>query len=508
MLPKTLRWLLLLAGALALVIIPQIGNRDSGKSGEELAHTYCASCHLFPEPALLDKKTWTTGVLPEMGLRMGIGDRHTVLNRMSFQLFDKLCHLGIYPAQASITPKEWKRITDFYTKNAPDSLASPKSLQPDNPTVNPFRIRPIPRIAQGQLSLVRFVPDKKEIWTFDRNSIWNRFDLSLALLSTQPTPGPIVDAIPSNPDYLLSIGNMLPNEDRKGRLFSTSQTGRQYLRTLDSLHRPVQALHLDMDGNGTRDWLIAEFGFETGALRWFEEPSGKPHTLSDKPGARNIVPVDADTDGDTDLLVLFAQAMEEVILFRNEGKGNYTPVNLLSFPAIHGSSWMEYADMDGDGKPDIILANGDNADYSITPKPYHGVRILQHEGRLRFRQTFFHPVPGATKVLARDFDLDGDKDLALIAFFSTDKTAGSFLYFENDGMGRFNHSNLGVPPGEWLVMEADDMDRDGDQDLILGRFLMSGDPGMDKATPAALVLENRSANNSPTPKKPSPKPAQ
>jgi hypothetical protein len=505
MLPKPIRWILLLAGALALVIIPQIGNRDSGKTGEELAHTYCASCHLFPEPALLDKKTWTTGVLPEMGLRIGIGDRHTVLNRMSFQLFDKLCNLGIYPAQASITPREWKRITEFYTKNAPDSLTAPKTQQHSTPIINPFHLRPVPRIAQGQLSLARFVPDRKEIWTFDRNGEWNRFDLTLQLLSSQPTPGPIVDAVSSDPDYLLSIGNMLPNEDRKGRLFSTSKAGRSYLRILDSLHRPVQALHLDMDGNGTQDWLIAEFGFETGALRWFEEPSETPHTLSDKPGARNIVPVDADTDGDTDLLVLFAQAMEEVVLFRNEGKGRYTPVNLLSFPAIHGSSWMEYTDMDGDGDPDLILANGDNADYSITPKPYHGVRIFLNDSRLRFRQTFFHPVPGATKVLARDFDRDGDKDLALIAFFSTDKAAGSFLYFENDGKGRFRFSNLGVPPGEWLVMEADDMDRDGDQDLILGRFLMSEDPAKDKDSPAALVLENQSANQRPTPEKPSPK---
>jgi len=179
MLPKPIRWLLLLAGALALVIIPQIGNRDSGKTGEELAHTYCASCHLFPEPALLDKKTWTTGVLPEMGLRMGIGDRHTVLNRMSFQLFDRLCSLGIYPAQAAITPKEWKRITEFYTKNAPDSLAAPRTQPHATTLVNPFRLHPVPRITQGQLSLVRFVPDRKEIWTFDRNGEWNRFDLTL-----------------------------------------------------------------------------------------------------------------------------------------------------------------------------------------------------------------------------------------------------------------------------------------------------------------------------------------
>lgn len=499
MLSRPLRWfLILLAGALALVVIPQIGSRDSGRTGEELAHTYCSSCHRFTEPALLDKTTWVQNVLPEMGLRMGIGDRNTVLNRMSFQLFDKLCNLGIYPATPSLSLKEWKRIVAFYEKNAPDSLRLDRPKPSPPPSNNPFLLRPLNTQGQGQLCMVRFVPDRREIWTFDRNGEWDRFDTDLRLLASVRTPGPIVDAETSHPAYLLSIGNMLPNEDRKGRLFRSGEHGRPYERILDSLHRPVQTLHIDMDGDGRKDWLVAEFGFETGALRWFEDRTGTPHTLSEKPGARNIVPMDADKDGDTDLLVLFAQAMEEVVLFRNQGGGTFASENILSFPPIHGSSWMEWADMDGDGDGDIVLANGDNADYSITAKPYHGVRIFHNDGQLRFSQQFFHAATGATKVLARDFDRDGDNDLALIAFFSIRKDSESFLYFENVGSGGFRISNLGVPAGEWLVMEADDMDGDGDQDIILGRFLMSGDPGRKKGSVPALVLENRMGVPTPT----------
>lgn len=490
---RPLRWILiLLAGALALIIIPQIGSRDSGRTGEELAHTYCASCHAFTEPDLLDKNTWVQSVLPEMGLRMGIGDRNTVLNRMSFQLFDKLCNLGIYPASPVITLKEWKRIVAYFEKNAPDALAKVDAIPPREPTNNPFRIWPLPSIDQGQLSLVRLVPRKKEIWTFDRNGQWNRFNLRLQKLSNQPTPGPIVDAVMDTEPILLSIGNMLPNEDRKGILTMKKPKGTRYEKILDSLHRPVQVWQLDMDGDGIRDWLVAEFGFETGQLRWFGGKDRKPHILSASPGARNIVPVDFDKDGDTDLLVLFAQANEEVVLFRNQGGGRYNPTRLLSFPPVHGSSWLEWADMDGDGFEDIILANGDNADYSIIPKPYHGVRIFHNDGRLSFRQSFFHAVNGATKVLARDFDGDGDKDMTMIAFFATRKESQSFLYFENDGKGGFRISTLGVPAGDWLLMEADDMDLDGDQDLILGNFLMSGDP---KKNPSGvspcLVLENQ-----------------
>src|SRR3954451_9446680 len=40
--------------------------------GKKLAVKYCQSCHLLPEPSLLDAKSWEKGVLPNMGPRLGI----------------------------------------------------------------------------------------------------------------------------------------------------------------------------------------------------------------------------------------------------------------------------------------------------------------------------------------------------------------------------------------------------------------------------------------------------
>src|SRR5688572_28738645 len=50
----------------------QNGSNKSIKRGKVLAATYCQSCHLLPEPSLLDSKTWQEGVLPAMGPRLGI----------------------------------------------------------------------------------------------------------------------------------------------------------------------------------------------------------------------------------------------------------------------------------------------------------------------------------------------------------------------------------------------------------------------------------------------------
>ena len=47
-------------------------NGAEGISAETLAKNHCAGCHVFPEPELLDKKTWQLGVMPQMGHRMGI----------------------------------------------------------------------------------------------------------------------------------------------------------------------------------------------------------------------------------------------------------------------------------------------------------------------------------------------------------------------------------------------------------------------------------------------------
>ena len=55
-----------------LLTILFISCENQADKEERLAKQYCSSCHVFPEPLLLDKKTWEKSVLPEMGFRMGM----------------------------------------------------------------------------------------------------------------------------------------------------------------------------------------------------------------------------------------------------------------------------------------------------------------------------------------------------------------------------------------------------------------------------------------------------
>src|SRR5204863_3687541 len=60
------------AAILCMVLALAGCTKARNAQGEKLARTFCAACHAFPEPGLLGKATWQSGVLPKMALRLGV----------------------------------------------------------------------------------------------------------------------------------------------------------------------------------------------------------------------------------------------------------------------------------------------------------------------------------------------------------------------------------------------------------------------------------------------------
>lgn len=134
-------------------------------------------------------------------------------------------------------------------------------------------------------------------------------------------------------------------------------------------------------------------------------------------------------------------------------------------------------------------------------KDYHGIYIFLNDGKSGFKQTYFYQMNGAYKAMARDYDLDGDLDIAAISFFPDYRQypEESFVYLRNKGNLKFDdHSFPEATNGRWMVMDAGDMDADNDIDLVLGSFvyfLPDGDTtGLGKrwlkTSPSLIVLEN------------------
>ncbi|MEZ4934360.1 MAG: VCBS repeat-containing protein [Saprospiraceae bacterium] len=129
----------------------------------------------------------------------------------------------------------------------------------------------------------------------------------------------------------------------------------------------------------------------------------------------------------------------------------------------------------------MIYTNGDNADFPPINKPYHGIRIFENDGKNNFKEIFFYPLHGAYNAIPADFDKDGDLDIAAISFFPDFKNTPEegFIYLENKGKWKMEASTFnGVEKGRWIVMDAGDLDEDGDLDLILGSLAFEVIPKM------------------------------
>ena len=133
----------LLPGLLALAWLPMTScNRPRQSDGEKLARTYCASCHAFPEPQLLDKKSWETGVLPQMAPRLGVqtGDLFNEAFRNP--------HMVVLAKGAS--QEEWQQIARYYRESAPDTL--PYQSLPAQPQLDPAFFKPQPFVPRMKSS--------------------------------------------------------------------------------------------------------------------------------------------------------------------------------------------------------------------------------------------------------------------------------------------------------------------------------------------------------------------
>jgi hypothetical protein len=444
---------------------------------------YCGSCHVLPDPIDIPKDIWKNSVLPEMAARMGYvyGGYNPYRNKSPEEQFF-IKQSKKYPEEPIIDSIVWSGIHDYIISLAPTVIPVDTNRSHRNKDLRQFSVKNVdlPKTAVPIITELQFDTSMNLFNIGDAAGNFYQWSTTNTKIISEKYSSAITSFHQKESTlYITEIGILNPSEIPKG--FITKISSGVADTIVKNLHRPVFTEIIDLNNDGLDEVIICEFGNLTGQLSFLEQKGSVflKNLIHHQSGPVKVEIADMNHDGKKDIIALFSQGNEGVFIFYQKDNLKFSGEQIIAFPPQYGSSWFELIDYNTDGHLDIVLTNGDNADYSIFLKPYHGIRLFMNNGFNAFHQKWFYPMYGATRVLADDYDLDGDIDFAVSALFNDTGNSSDegFIYLENLESQRFefqSYTTKGRFKNGWLTMAKGDYDFDGDMDIMLGGFNVNG----------------------------------
>ncbi len=453
---------------------------------------YCGSCHKTPPADILPKRAWVEVVVPEM-------------------VANWLPTVGIL-----LTQDQGEQLMAWYAKLAPDELdplpygpgASPIAFEPAaiggrgflTPMVSNVKI--IDLYGDGQNEIIVTDTELHRVSVLERDGdVWK--ETTIAEIQA-PVHAEVFDADGDGKlDILVAaLGQLMPTDEPIGSvtLLRQVERGRFEPQTIAAnIDRATDARPADVNGDGRIDYIVGMFGWrESGGIDWYEQLEDgtfERHIISEQHGAIRLETTDLNGDGLIDFVVLLAQEFEQVIAFINTGDDGYGELSARFEPHIlyegphpmFGSSGLILADLNQNGRMDVIFTNGDAFDLDKHPKPYHGVQWLENLGGQGVPKFRYHDIGrfyGAMAAAVGDLNGDGHLDVIAVSQYNDwrDPKRQALIWFENDGRQNFTRHDLGRAATHLATVAVGDVDGDGRPDIVTGT-LYAGAWEMDDDSP-------------------------
>jgi hypothetical protein len=264
----------------------------------------------------------------------------------------------------------------------------------------------------------------------------------------------------------------------------------------------------DVNGDGRDDFYVCGAKDQAGSL-FIQKRNGTFKTRDEKLFEEDQVSedvdalfFDADGDGDLDLYVAsggneFPPSSSALLdrLYLNRGRGRFSKSpQLLPVSRYESSSCVEAADFDRDGDLDLFVG--------VRLRPFlYGVPVngylLENDGKGTFRDVTAEKAPALQKLgmitdgLWLDYDQDRDLDLVVVGEWMPitvlENQAGQLVDVSE-------RAGLSQTHGFWNCLQAGDVDKDGDLDLLVGNHGQNTRIRVSPEKPASLYVNDFDGN--------------